>query len=161
MPTNRRRRLQPRRSLETESPRILGKLWHGCDFAFLDYSYGFSADIKGKGDGPTREQLKAAWQEVGDELVEMFIAGCDASGFWGSFAHPPSPGRRPWGFWEFADLPTERPRHEKHYTLVPGQHYHHVDDMVQLNGGDWELEVDYLRRHHLLSPAECTALGIL
>jgi len=101
MPTNRRRRLQPRRGDVTCSPWMAWKLATGHEMDFL---------LPRGQEKPTAEEVRAAWDAVGDALTAQHLAGVEDTADVGSvLAAERGPGTRPWGWWEF-EAPEPRRR---------------------------------------------------
>jgi hypothetical protein len=140
MPTNRRRRLQSRRD-DVRSERTEIRLLDGHDFPFMD-------PINPDAPEMTEDELRAAWEDLRDELLPAFIA-----------QHP---GQRPWAWWAFeAPEPRRRigpgpePVGEEEMWLGMPRLYRGLPPSL----GMYESEADYLRRLDLLTAAEARALA--
>lgn len=131
MPTNRTRRIQPRRVEVGTSERTRHHLLFGHDFDIFD---GPDLDADG---------LAAAWEELHEELLAAHIA-----------EHP---GTRPWAWWAFDAPESRRFLGDEPEDLSPfGVWY----GMASSWGcAFYETEADYLDRLGLLTDAERAALN--
>jgi hypothetical protein len=135
MPTNRRRRLQPRRH-EIQSERTRQRLLGGHDWQFLD------------GPDLTEAELKAVWSELRDELLAEHVR-----------EHP---GSRPWAWW-YWEAPESRQQVADGPSAVGKETWFGMPrcyDGVPPDGM-YESEAAYLERLGLLNKEERRRLAEL
>ena len=119
----------------------------------LQRGYSFFAG-EGFARNPDIEQVRAAWNDLRDEIMAAWIEQ--------------RPGTRPWGWWAFdgpgrreridgSVHPFDKPNFQGERRLSFGKPatMRTVDDFEAV----YESEVDYLRRHDLLEPSEAEALA--